>query len=308
MSHAGYIKSQPLSAYRAQRRGGRGKTATSMKEEDFVEKLLIASTHATILCFTSLGKVFWLKVYEIPQAGRGARGKPIVNLVSLEEGERVSAILPVKDFALGGYVFMATSDGTVKKTELSEFTRPRSNGIRAIELEKGNRLVGVGLTNGKCDILLFSDTGKVVRFAEDDVRPMGRTARGVRGIMLKKDNSVIALIIACPEAVGDATTVLTATKNGFGKRTSLADYPKHRRGGQGVISIQVSDRNGPVVSACVVGEDDQAMLITSGGTLIRTRAKEISIVGRNTQGVRLIGLEEGEHLAGLEQVAESDDE
>ncbi|MHB8743503.1 MAG: DNA gyrase subunit A [Sulfuricaulis sp.] len=308
MSHAGYIKSQPLSAYRAQRRGGRGKTATSMKEEDFVEKLLIANTHATILCFTSLGKVFWLKVYEIPQAGRGARGKPIVNLLSLEQGEHISAILPVKDFAMAGYVFMATSDGTVKKTELAEFTRPRSNGIRAIELKNDNRLVGVGLTNGKCDILLFSDTGKVVRFTEDEVRPMGRTARGVRGIMLKQDNSVIALIIACPEAVGEATTVLTATKNGYGKRTPLLDYPKHRRGGQGVISIQVSDRNGPVVSACVVGEEDQAMLITSGGTLIRTRAKEISIVGRNTQGVRLIGLEEDEHLAGLEQVAESDDE
>jgi len=308
MSHAGYIKSQPLTAYRAQRRGGRGKTATSMKEEDFVDKLLIASTHATILCFTSLGKVYWKKVYEIPQAGRGARGKPIVNLLSLDEGEHVSAILPVKDFEQGGYVFMATSDGTVKKTELTEFTRPRSNGIRAIELKSGNRLVGVGLTNGKCDILLFSDTGKVVRFAEEDVRSMGRTARGVRGLMLKKDQSVIALIIACPDAVSGATTVLTATRNGYGKRTPLEDYPKHRRGGQGVISIQVSERNGPVVSACVVGDEDQAMLITSGGTLIRTRVKEISIVGRNTQGVTLIGLEEGEHLAGLERVAESEDE
>ncbi|MEK9134616.1 MAG: DNA gyrase subunit A, partial [Pseudomonadota bacterium] len=308
MSHAGYIKSQPLTAYRAQRRGGRGKTATSMKEEDFVDKLLIASTHATILCFTSLGKVYWKKVYEIPQAGRGARGKPIVNLLSLDEGEHVSAILPVKDFEQGGYVFMATSDGTVKKTELTEFTRPRSNGIRAIELKSGNRLVGVGLTNGKCDILLFSNTGKVVRFAEEDVRPMGRTARGVRGIMLQKEQSVIALIIACPDAVSGATTVLTATKNGYGKRTPLEDYPKHRRGGQGVISIQVSDRNGPVVSACVVGDEDQAMLITSGGTLIRTRVKEISIVGRNTLGVTLIGLDEGEHLAGLERVAESEDD
>jgi len=308
MSHAGYIKSQPLTAYRAQRRGGRGKTATSMKEEDFVDKLLIASTHATILCFTSLGKVYWKKVYEIPQAGRGARGKPIVNLLSLDEGEHVSTILPVKDFEQGGYVFMATSDGTVKKTELTEFTRPRSNGIRAIELKSGNRLVGVGLTNGKCDILLFSDTGKVVRFAEEDVRPMGRTARGVRGIMLQKDQSVIALIIACPDAVSGATTVLTATKNGYGKRTPLEDYPKHRRGGQGVISIQVSERNGSVISACVVGDEDQAMLITSGGTLIRTRAKEISIVGRNTLGVTLIGLDEGEHLAGLERVAESEED
>jgi DNA gyrase subunit A len=308
LSHAGYIKSQLLAAYRAQRRGGRGKTATSMKEEDFVDKLLIANTHATILCFTSLGKVFWKKVYEIPQAGRGARGKPIVNLLSLEEGEHVSAILPVKDFAQGGYVFMATSDGTVKKTELVEFTRPRSTGIRAIELNEGNRLIGVGLTDGKCDILLFSDTGKVVRFFEEDVRAMGRTARGVRGLMLQKDQSVMSLIIACPDQTGKAMTVLTATKNGYGKRTPLEDYPKHRRGGQGVISIQVNERNGPVVSACVVGDEDQAMLITSGGTMIRTRVKEISIVGRNTQGVRLIGTEEGEHLAGLERVAESEDD
>jgi DNA gyrase subunit A len=308
LSHAGYIKSQPLTAYRAQRRGGRGKTATSMKEEDFVDKLLIASTHATILCFTSLGKVYWKKVYEIPTAGRGARGKPIVNLLSLEEGEQISAILPVKDFEQGGYIFMATSDGTVKKTELTEFTRPRSTGIRAIELEAGNRLIGVGLTNGKCDILLFSDAGKVVRFGEEDVRPMGRTAKGVRGLMLKEGQSVIALIIACPDATGETATVLTATKNGYGKRTPLADYPKHRRGGQGVISIQVNERNGTVVSACVVNDEDQAMLITSGGTLIRTRVKEISTVGRNTQGVRLIGLEEGEHLAGLEKVAESEDD
>ena len=203
---------------------------------------------------------------------------------------------------------MATSDGTVKKTGLSEFTRPRSTGIRAIELKPGNQLIGVGLTDGKCDILLFSDAGKVGRFGEDNVREMGRTARGVRGLMLKKGQAVIALIIACPDAVGKATTVLTATKNGYGKRTPLDDYPKHRRGGQGVISIQVNERNGPVVSACVVGDDDQAMLITSGGTMIRTRVKEVSIVGRNTQGVRLIGLEEGEHLAGLERVAESEEE
>jgi len=308
LSHAGYIKSQPLTTYRAQRRGGRGKTATSMKEEDFVDKLLIANTHATILCFTSLGKVFWKKVYEVPQAGRGARGKPIVNLLSMEEGEQVSAILPVKDFDKGGYVFMATSDGTVKKTALTEFTRPRSTGIRAIELKPGNRLIGVGLTDGQCDILLFSDAGKVVRFSEDDVRPMGRTAKGVRGLMLKKDQSVIDLIIACRDLAEKTTTVLTATRNGFGKRTPLDDYPKHRRGGQGVISIQVNERNGSVISACVVAEEDQAMLITSGGTMIRTRVKEISIVGRNTQGVRLIGTEEGEHLAGLERVAESEDD
>jgi DNA gyrase subunit A len=308
LSHTGYVKSQPLAAYRAQRRGGRGKTATSMKEEDFVEKLLIANTHATILCFTSFGKVYWLKVYEIPQAGRGARGKPIVNLLSLSEGEKVNAILPVNDFAQGGFVFMATSDGTVKKTELTEFSRPRSNGIIAIGLEDGNHLVGVGLTGGKCDILLFSDSGKVVRFLEADVRPMGRSAKGVRGIMLKDDQAVIALIIACPEALSEGTTVLTATRHGFGKRTLLSEYPSHKRGGQGVISIQVSERNGKVVSACVVEDVDQAMLITSGGTLIRTRVKEISTVGRNTQGVRLIEPDEGEHLAGMEKVAESDED
>ncbi len=307
LSHAGYIKSQPLSDYRAQRRGGRGVSATKVKEEDFVEKLLIANTHATILCFTNLGRVYWLKVYDIPQAGRGARGKPIVNLLSLDDGEKVNAILPVRDFAQGGYVFMATSDGTVKKTALTEFSRPRPSGIIAIDLDAGNRLVGVGLTGGKSDILLFSDTGKVVRFVEDDVRAMGRAARGVRGLALKSKQSVIALIIAAPDEVAEAA-VLTATRNGYGKRTPLAEYTKHRRGGQGMISIQVSTRNGPVVGACIVAPEDQAMLITSGGTLIRTRVKEISVVGRNTQGVHLIDLGEGEHLAGLERIAEADEE
>src|SRR3989338_1651183 len=306
LSHAGYIKSQPLSDYRAQRRGGRGGSATKVKEEDFVEKLLIANTHATILCFTNLGRVYWLKVYDIPQAGRGARGKPIVNLLSFDEGEKVSAILPVRDFAQGGYVFMATSDGTVKKTALTEFSRPRPSGIIAIDLEVGNRLVGVGLTSGKSDILLFSDTGKVVRFAEGDVRAMGRAARGVRGLALKAKQSVIALIIASADELAEAT-VLTATRNGYGKRTLLAEYTKHRRGGQGMISIQVSARNGAVVGACIVAPEDQAMLITSGGTLIRTRVKEISVVGRNTQGVHLIDLGEGEHLAGLERIAEVDE-
>ena len=306
LSHAGYIKSQPLSDYRAQRRGGRGVSATKVKEEDFVEKLLIANTHATILCFTNLGRVYWLKVYDIPQAGRGARGKPIVNLLSFDEGEKVSAILPVRDFAQGGYVFMATSDGTVKKTALTEFSRPRPSGIIAIDLEVGNRLVGVGLTSGKSDILLFSDTGKVVRFAEGDVRAMGRAARGVRGLALKAKQSVIALIIAGADELAEAT-VLTATRNGYGKRTLLAEYTKHRRGGQGMISIQVSARNGAVVGACIVAPEDQAMLITSGGTLIRTRVKEISVVGRNTQGVHLIDLGEKEHLAGLERIAEADE-
>ena len=306
LSHAGYIKSQPLSDYRAQRRGGRGVSATKVKEEDFVEKLLIANTHATILCFTNLGRVYWLKVYDIPQAGRGARGKPIVNLLKLDEGEKVSAILPVRDFAQGGYVFMATSDGTVKKTALTEFSRPRPSGIIALDLDAGNRLVGVGLTSGKSDILLFSDTGKVVRFAEGDVRAMGRSARGVRGLALKAKQSVIALIIAGADEPA-AATVLTATRNGYGKRTALTEYTKHRRGGQGMISIQVSARNGAVVGACIVAPEDQAMLITSGGTLIRTRVKEISVVGRNTQGVHLIDLGEGEHLAGLERIAEADE-
>jgi DNA gyrase subunit A len=309
LSHTGYIKSQPLSAYRAQRRGGRGKIATSMKEEDFVEKLIIANTHSSILCFTNRGKVYWRKVYEIPSAGRGARGKPIVNLLPLEESERVNAILPVRDFAQPGYIFMATSDGTVKKTALVEFTRPRSTGIRAIELEDGNQLVGVGLTSGECEILLFSDAGKAVRFGEADVRPMGRAARGVRGIDLKENQRVVSLIIVEKSGANEtATTVLTATRNGYGKRTLLAEYPAHRRGGQGVISIQVSERNGPVLAACFVEEDDEVMLITDGGTLIRTRVKEISVIGRNTQGVHLIELSNEEHLAGLEKVAETEED
>ena len=308
LSHTGYIKSQSLSVYRAQRRGGRGKAATKMREEDFVEKLLIANTHSTILCFSSFGKVYWLKVYEIPQAGREARGKPIVNLVPLKEGEKINAILPVKSFDQGGYVFMATSDGTVKKTELVEFSRPRPSGIIAIDLEEGNHLVGVGLTDGKCDLLLFSDAGKVVRFPEDDVRAMGRAARGVRGISLADKQSVIALIIVSSGTNEESVAVLTGTAHGFGKRTTLAEYPKHHRGGQGVISIQVTERNGRVVGACTVGDDNEVMLITSGGTLIRTRANEISAVGRNTQGVRLIEPDEGETLAGIEVVAESDEE
>jgi DNA gyrase subunit A len=308
LSHAGYVKSQPLAVYRSQRRGGRGKSATAVKEEDFIEKLLVANTHSTILCFSNRGKVYWLKVYDIPQAGRGARGKPIVNLLSLKDGEKVTAILPVKEYTAGSYVFMATSDGTVKKTELTEFSRPRSNGIIAIDLDEGNRLVGVGLTHGGCDVLLFSDAGKVIRFPEDDVRPMGRAARGVRGLLLQDGQSVIAQIIGCPENVGEASAVLTATKNGYGKRTALAEYPKHHRGGQGVISIQVNDRNGPVVGACVVEKDDEVMLISNGGTLIRTRVKEISEISRNTQGVRVMEVSGEEFLVGLEKVAETEDE
>jgi len=304
LSHAGYIKSQPLKEYRSQRRGGRGKTATTVKEEDFVDKLLIANTHDTILCFSSRGRVYWLKVYEIPQAGRGARGKHIANLLPLAEGEKITAIQPVREYEAGKTVFMATSDGTVKKTALTEFSRPRPSGIIAIELTDGNRLVGVGITDGTSDILLFSSTGKVVRFPEDEVRPMGRAARGVRGISLADDQSIVSLIIA--GSADETTAVLTATVNGYGKRTPLADYPKHHRGGQGVISIQVNERNGAVVGAVLVKDEDETMLITDAGVLIRTRVKEISVVGRNTQGVTLIDLGEGEMLAGVEKVAEAE--
>jgi len=305
LSHAGYVKAQPASDYRAQRRGGRGKTATTVKEEDFVEQLVVANTHAMVLCFSNRGKVYWLKVYEIPQASRGARGKPIVNLLPLAEEEKITAILPVRGFEPGKSVFMATSDGTVKKTALTEFSRPRASGIIAIGLDGDNRLIGVGITDGESDILLFSSGGKAVRFSEADVRPMGRTAFGVRGITLAKGQQVVSLIIAAPATEDGA--VLTATANGYGKRSALADYPTHRRGGQGVISIQVTKRNGPVVSACLVGADDEVMLIADSGTLIRTRVREISEVGRNAQGVRLIGLGEGEKLAGVEKVAESDE-
>ncbi|KPK10281.1 MAG: DNA gyrase subunit A [Acidithiobacillales bacterium SG8_45] len=308
LSHAGYVKSQALSEYRAQKRGGRGKTATRMKEEDFVDKLFIANTHDTILCFSSRGKVYWLKVYEIPQAGRGARGKPIVNLLPLEEGEQVNAILPIRAYEEDKFVFMTTSDGTVKKTALTEFSRPRTSGIIAIDLTEGNRLVGVGLTDGECDIVLFSSAGKSVRFSEQDVRPMGRSARGVRGMALKAGQILVSQIIACTEDINDQSTVLTATSGGFGKRTLLSDFPKHKRGGQGVISIQVNAKRGDVVSALLTGAGGEMMLITSGGTLIRTRTDEISMQGRNTQGVTLIGLGEGERLVGMDEVAESEDE
>jgi DNA gyrase subunit A len=305
LSHAGYVKAQPVSEYRAQRRGGRGKTATQMKEEDFVDKLFVANTHDTVLCFSSRGKVYWLKVYQFPQAGRAARGRPIINLLPLEEGEKVNAILPIQEFEDDKFVFMSTTDGTVKKTPLTDFSRPRSSGIIAVELKEGSRLVDVGVTDGSQDILLFTDAGKVIRFGEQDVRPMGRVARGVRGVGLKDGQEVISQIIAAPTA---EASVLTATANGYGKRTALADYPVHKRGGQGVISIQITERNGPAVAAVLVEEQDEVMLITTGGTLIRTRAAEISTQGRNTQGVRLIGLDEGERLVGLDRVAESEPE
>jgi len=300
LSHAGYAKSQPVTAYRSQRRGGKGKTATTFKDEDFIDKLFIASTHDTILCFSSRGRVYWLKVYELPQASRIARGKPIVNLLPLVEGERINAVLPVRDFEGDKYLFMATTDGTVKKTPLTEFSRPRGSGKFAIELVEGNQLIGVELTDGNRDIMLFSDAGKVIRFREDDVRQMGRTARGVRGIRLGRGQRVISLSIAEPD-----TTVLTVTANGFGKRTSINDYRAQARGGQGVISIQTNQRNGAVVGATMVNEHDEIMLISDHGTLIRTPVQGISVVGRNTQGVRIVKLNEGEKLAGLERMVEN---
>jgi DNA gyrase subunit A len=302
LSHSGYAKSQPLSDYRAQRRGGRGKAATRVKEEDFVDKLFIASTHDTILCFSSRGKAYWLKVYQLPQAGRTARGKPIVNLLPLEEGERINAVLPVREYSEDQYVFMATAQGTVKKTALSDFSRPRSNGIIAVDLRDDDYLVNVDITDGSRDVMLFSDAGKAIRFQENDVRPMGRTACGVRGIRLGAGQKVIALIIV------DEGTVLTATENGYGKRTLVSDYPTHGRGGQGVISIQGSERNGNVVGAVLAKDEDEIMLISNGGTLVRTRVNEISTMGRNTQGVRLISLQGDERLVGLERVVEEQED
>jgi DNA gyrase subunit A len=302
LSHEGYAKSQPLSDYRAQRRGGRGKSATAMKDEDFVDKLFIASTHDTILCFSSFGKVYWKKVYELPQAGRAARGKPIVNLLPLEAGERINAILPIREYKEDNYIFFATANGTVKKTPLKDFSRPRSSGIIAIELRDGNQLVGVDITDGQRDVLLFTTAGKVIRFNENNVRPMGRSAAGVRGIKVQAEQKVVSLIIA------DEGCVLTATANGYGKRTEIDQYPLHGRGGQGVVSIQVNERNGDVIGATLVGDDDEIMLISDGGTLVRTRVNEISIMGRNTQGVRLIGLSKDEKLVGVERIEESDEE
>lgn len=303
LSHSGYIKSQLLDEYRAQKRGGRGKLATSTKEDDFIDKLFIANTHDYILCFSSLGRVYWIKVYEVPQGGRLSRGKPIINLVQLEEGEKINAILPVKAFDETRYIFMATSFGTVKKTPLSEFSRPRNNGIIAIGLDEGDYLIGVELTEGKHDVMLFSDNGKAMRFSENDVRPMGRTARGVRGMKLGSGQKVISLLVAENEEL----SVLTATENGYGKRTPISEYTRHNRGTQGMIAIKTSERNGKVVTAKLVKPDDEIMLITSGGVLIRTRVNEVREMSRATQGVTLINLDAGEKLAGLERVVESED-
>ena len=297
LSHEGYAKSQPITVYSAQRRGGRGKAATSVKDEDFVDKLFVASTHDTILCFSSKGKVYWLKVFEVPQASRTARGRPIINLLPLDKDERINAVLPIREYDEDKFVFFATANGTVKKTSLKEFSRPRASGIIAVDLKDGDKLVGVELTDGNQDVLLCSSSGKAICFNESDVRAMGRSAGGVRGIKLKDDQKVISLIIA------HDGSVLTTTENGYGKRTAMDDYPRHGRGGQGVIAIQTTDRNGSVVGAELVQDDDEMMLITSGGTLVRTRVEEVSVMGRNTQGVRLIRLGDSEQLTGMARIA-----
>ena len=299
ISHGGYAKTQPLTDYQAQRRGGTGKSATAVKDADFVEHLLIASTHATILCFSNLGKVYWLKVYQIPLAGRNSRGRPMVNLLPLEEGERVTSILPVEEYTEGHYIFMATANGTVKKTALTNFARQRSVGLRAIELDEGDVLVGTAITDGGCDVMLFSSEGKAVRFKGDDVRAMGRTARGVRGIRLGDGHSMISLII--PQTDGK---VLTVSANGYGKRTVIEDFPTKGRGNKGVIAMSTSDRNGDLVGAVQVFDGDELMLISNQGTLVRTRTDEVSILGRNTQGVRVIRTKEGESLVGVERIDE----
>ncbi|MFN2348153.1 MAG: DNA gyrase subunit A [Thioalkalivibrio sp.] len=297
LSHAGYAKYQPVTAYRAQKRGGRGKSATSFRDEDFIDRLAVCSTHDTILCFSSRGKAYWLKVYELPQGSRAARGKPLVNLLPLEENERINAILPVRKYLQDKYVFMATSSGTVKKTPLVDFSRPRSNGIIAVDLREDDHLVDVAVTDGSRDVMMLTSAGKAIRFSEEHVRPMGRTACGVRGVRLGVKQKVISLIIV------DEGTVLIATENGYGKRTPPEDFPVHGRGGQGVIAIQTSGRNGAVVGATLVAEEDEVMLITDGGTLVRTPVADISVLGRNTQGVRLIRLSDEEHLVELARVA-----
>jgi len=301
-SHGGYVKSQPLADYRAQRRGGRGRMATTMKEDDFIERLFVAHSHDYLLCFSNRGRLYWLKVYEVPAGSRSSRGKPIVNMFPLEEGEKITAVVPVKVFDENHYVFMATAQGTVKKTPLAEFSRPRPSGIIAVGLDEGDYLVGAALTDGKYDVMLFSSDGKAVRFQEGDVRPMGRQATGVRGMRLAEAQRVVCMLAANDES----KSVLTATQNGFGKRTPIGEYPRHGRGGQGVIAIQVSERNGAVIGAVLVDDHDEVMLISTGGVLIRTAVAQIREQGRSTQGVTLIALGEGEKLAGLERIEERD--
>ncbi|PNE99968.1 DNA gyrase subunit A [Burkholderia cenocepacia] len=303
MSHAGYVKSQPLSEYRAQKRGGRGKQATQMKEDDWIETLFIANTHDYILCFSNRGRVYWVKVYEVPQGSRNSRGRPIVNMFPLQEGEKINVVLPVKEFSADKFIFMATSLGTVKKTPLEAFSRPMKKGIIAVGLDEGDYLIGASITDGAHDVMLFSDSGKAVRFDENDVRPMGREARGVRGMQLEDGQQVIALLVAGSEE----QTVLTATENGYGKRTPITEYTRHGRGTKGMIAIQTSERNGKVVAATLVDAEDQIMLITTAGVLIRTRVSEIREMGRATQGVTLISLDEGTKLSGLQQIAEAEE-
>jgi len=304
LSHTGYIKAQPVADYRAQKRGGRGKQATATKEDDFIEKLFVANTHDYILCFSNRGRVYWIKVYSVPQGSRISRGKPIVNLLPIQDGEKITALLPVKEFDDNHFVFMATAQGTVKKTPLSEFSRPRTSGIIAVNLDDGDYLIGVDITDGKHDVMLFSDGGKAVRFEESDVRPMGRGAHGVRGMKLAAKQKVISMLVAGTEI----KSVLTATENGYGKRTPIGEYTRHGRGTQGMIAIQTSERNGKVVAAALVEESDEIMLITTGGVLIRTRVKEIREMSRSTQGVTLINLDAGEKLVSVERVLETDED
>jgi DNA gyrase subunit A len=304
LSHGGYMKSQPLSEYRAQKRGGRGKQAASTKEEDWIDQLFIANTHDFILCFSDRGRVYWLKVWEVPQGSRTSRGRPIVNLFPLQDGEKITVVLPIKTFDADRYVFMSTSLGTVKKTPLTDFSNPRKAGIIAVDLDEGDFLIGAAVTDGKHDVMLFSDSGKAVRFDENDVRPMGRGARGVRGMMLEEGQKVIAMLVA----ENEQQSVLTATQNGYGKRTSITEYTRHGRGTKGMIAIQTSERNGKVVAAVLVEAKDQIMLITTGGVLVRTRVSEIREMGRATQGVTLMNVDEGTVLSGVQRVAEADED
>lgn len=297
LSHQGYVKYQPITAYQAQRRGGKGKSATHVKDEDFVERLVIANTHDTLLCFSNHGKLYWLKAYQLPLASRISRGRPIINILPLAEGEEINAMLPVREYDEGSFVFMATKNGTVKKVPLISFSRPRSSGIIALDLDENDSLVGVDITDGSRDIMLFTDAGKVIRFAESKVRPMGRTARGVRGIRIEEGQAVKSLVVVHPEG-----TILTATEHGYGKRTEIEEYRVSGRGGQGVISIQVTERNGKVVRSLQVKDCDEAMLITDKGTLVRFKVNELSIIGRNTQGVRLINVSSGELVVGMQKI------
>lgn len=297
LTHGGYAKSTPVSEYRAQGRGGRGRAGASMKDEDFVEKVFVANTHDTLLCFSSRGQLYWLKVYQLPLAARGARGKPIVNLLPLQDGERITAVLPIREYGEDMYVFMATAMGTVKKTSLVAFSRPRAAGIIALGLDEGDRLVGVDITDGRRDVMLFTTEGKAVRFSEEDVRAMGRTAAGVRGIRMPEGERVISLIIPDPNGL-----ILIASENGYGKQTQVEEFPVHGRGGQGVIAIQTTERNGQLVAAIQVTTENELMLMSSSGVVVRTPASEVSVLGRNTQGVRLMKLDEGERLIGVESV------